>query len=450
MSREGIVESVTASDGDLSATADLDDAPAFEAIQALPGLCSLIKRSPTLDGQLPLRAAQHCSPVFEGNEAGFQLVLSQPMALRRNRRGLKIDMTPPAFEQTQQQVRGAIDRLVEGGFLERGGYWHRLLAEDALPVQRNRIFFWTGFLVKPASGVALRVGRAFNRNSRIAVVEHAIVDRSGFTPLVLVIDGSSLGDQPLYIDEEIGCVLPVASRSSLSLRSIRAAPQVVQAFESFFDAHYFEVKAQKPTGKYRRMLRELSVPPADACDGEVFYAGPNLHSVSTLRLFHGPRGVARKAPPGVSLPFCTVRNVIRSSADWDGVAFTSQRKEATKALAALTRDWRAAGARASGDAYEFLCGYFYGPPRGEPYWGLQPWVFAVTPPGWSSVLDGLPAGGTDGMRGIVHTDQLHSVAMVYRLFAPGRFTIRLGVPLLRFFPIPRRLQSAGMRLIETS
>ena len=54
------------------------------------------------------------------------------------------------------------------------------------------------------------------------------------------------------------------------------------------------------------------------------------------------------------------------------------------------------------------------------------------------------------MRGLIHTDQFHSVAMVYRLYTPGRLTIRLGAPVLRFFPIPRRLQSAGMRLLETS
>jgi hypothetical protein len=40
--------------------------------------------------------------------------------------------------------------------------------------------------------------------------------------------------------------------------------------------------------------------------------------------------------------------------------------------------------------------------------------------------------------------------MVHRLFTPGRLTIRFGASLLRFFPIPRRLQSAGMRLLETS
>jgi hypothetical protein len=145
-----------------------------------------------------------------------------------------------------------------------------------------------------------------------------------------------------------------------------------------------------------------------------------------------------------------VRNVVRISADWDGRAFTSERKETAKAMAALARDWRAAGGRTSGNAYEFLSGYSYPPARSEPYWLLQPWVFAVTPPGWSSVLDGLPAEGTDGMRGIIHTDQFHSVAMVHRLFTPGRLTIRFGASLLRFFPIPRRLQSAGMRLLETS
>src|SRR5262245_38096180 len=164
--------------------AEVSDAPvAFEAIHALPGFCRLVQRSPTLDGSLPLRAAQHCSPVFEGNAAGFQICLEQPIALARKRIRLSVDMTPPAFEQTPQHVRGEIDGLVAAGLFERGGHWHRLLARDALPVRGTRIHLWSGFLVRPAPGVALRVGPAFNRRSRVRVLEHAIADRSGFTPL---------------------------------------------------------------------------------------------------------------------------------------------------------------------------------------------------------------------------------------------------------------------------
>jgi hypothetical protein len=439
-----------AQEGDVTAaTGAATDAWAFEAIQALPGFCTLIKRSPTLDGQLPLRAAQHCSPVFEGNEAGFQIVLAQPMSLRRSGRGFRVDMTPPALDQTQRLVRAAIERLVEKGLLQRNGYWHRLLADDAMPFRRNRIFLWSGFLVRPAPGVALRVGPAFNRRSRLSVVEHAVADPGGFTPLVLEIDGRALTRRPIWIEQEIGCLLPIASQAHLTLRSIRSAPEVVRAFESFFDAHYFQVKQAKPTGKYRRLVRDgAAAPPAETCEAQVFYAGPAIHEVSTLRRFHDPRGVTRQPPPGVSLPECTVRNVARFSADWDGQAFTREKKETAKALRALARDWRAAGGHTTGDGYEFISGYAFPPGRDEPYWLLQPWIFAVTPPGWSCVVDGSPIGGSDGMRGVIRTDQFHTLAMVYRLYIPGRIVVRPGATILRFFPIPRRLQAASMRTLD--
>lgn len=420
----------------------------FEAVQSLAGFCTLVKRSPTLDGQLPLRAAQHCSPVFEGNEAGLQICLAQPMTLRRTRRGLHVDMTPAALHQTQRETRGAIRALVAKGLLERDGYWHRMFAEDALPSRGNRLFLWTGYLVRPARGVALRVSGAFNRRSRISVLEHAIVDSSGLTPLVLEIDGGQLGESPLWIDEEIGCVLPVAAAADMKLASIRKAPEVVREFETFFDAHYFEIKKTKPTGKYRRLVRETSASTSGACETRVYSAGPAIHEVSDLRRFHGPRGVASRPPPGVSLPACTVRNVGTIDVHWDGQAFTRERKEIGPALRSLARDWRAAGGRTDGDGYEFLSGYVFGPGRDEPYWLLQPWVFAVTPPGWSSVVDGLAAGGSDGMRGIIRTDQFHTVSMVFRLYTPGRIVVRSTAPLLRFFPIPRRIQSAPMRLLD--
>jgi hypothetical protein len=223
---------------------------------------------------------------------------------------------------------------------------------------------------------------------------------------------------------------------------------VVREFETFFDADYFELKKSKPTSKYRRLVRERGASPGATCAARVFSAGPAIHEVSTLDRFHGPRGVASQAPVGVSLPACTVNNVGRIDVDWDGQAFTRERKDLDSALRSLARDWRAAGGRTDGDGYDFLAGYVFGPGRDEPYWLLQPWVFAVTAPGWSSVVDGLPAGDSDGMRGIIRTDQFHTVSMVFRLYTPGRIAIRRGASLLRFFPIPRRIQSAPIRLVE--
>jgi hypothetical protein len=423
---------------------------AFEAIQALPGFCRLYKRSPTLDGSLPLRAVQHCAPVFEGNEAGFQISLEQPMTMRRNRRGIHIDMTPPAFRQTQDEARGRIERLVEEGLIRRGGYWHRLFSQEALPIRGSRIHLWSGFLVRPAAGVCLRVGQAFNRRSRISVVEHVIVDASAFTPLVLEIDGKNLSSEPLWIEGEIGCVLPIAPAARMTLSPVRRAPKVVETFETFFSSHYFEMKKSRPTGKYRRMLRNQETEPAaTTCNAEVLYAGPAVHALSSLTRFHGPAGVARRAPEGVALPRCTVRNTARIDAAWDGQSFTRDERGLARVLPALERDWRAAGGSLSSDGYEFLSGYLFTQNRDEPYFLVQPWVFSLTPPGWSTVVEGLTVAGSDGMRGIIQTDRFHPVSMVYRIFAPGPVVVPRGAPLMRFFPIPRRLQNATMRLLET-
>ena len=56
---------------------------AFEIVTLLPGFTTLQKRSGELDGNLPVRAARYCGPVFEGNAAGFQITLAQPMTLAR-------------------------------------------------------------------------------------------------------------------------------------------------------------------------------------------------------------------------------------------------------------------------------------------------------------------------------------------------------------------------------
>ena len=421
---------------------------AFDAIHALPGFCQLVKRSATLGGNLPLRAARHCGPVTEGNRAGFQINLVQPMTLRRGEDGVEVDLTPTAFELTQEEVRSCLQRLVVEGILEAEGYWHQLLKRDALPLRGARMHIWTGYLVRPQPGVALRVGRAYNRRSRISVIDHAICDSTDFTPLLLEVDTSDFTAEPRWIDGEIGSLLPVARAAEMTLQRLEAHHPERASVETFFDSDYFAIKKDRPTGKYRRKIRGAAAPVSPTCRAEVLFAGPAVHTLSSLRRFHSRLGLTPRVPVGDGLPFCTVRNIATINAFWDGQTFSRQEGLASSAVRKLRADWGRAGGNTSSDVYEFLRGYYFGPSRDEPYWQLQPWVFSNTAPGWSTVVEGACIGDIDGMRGVIHTDSFHPISMVYRMYAPGPILLRKNLPLMRFFPISRVLQDATMRTMS--
>ena len=107
---------------------------AFEVVTLLPGFTSLQKRSGELDGNLPVRAARYCGPVFEGSAAGFQITLAQPMTLARTRRGnTECVMTDPTLKQVSEEVDEALERGVNHGLMARGDYWHRMFRGNALP-----------------------------------------------------------------------------------------------------------------------------------------------------------------------------------------------------------------------------------------------------------------------------------------------------------------------------
>jgi len=67
-------------------TEPASDAP-FEIVTLLPGFTTLQRRSGELDGNLPVRAARYCGPVFEGNGGWFQDHARQPDDDRRARGG---------------------------------------------------------------------------------------------------------------------------------------------------------------------------------------------------------------------------------------------------------------------------------------------------------------------------------------------------------------------------
>src|SRR3954465_5311733 len=116
----------------MSTAADSMTDSAFELVTLMHGFTHLAKRSGELDGNLPVRAARYCGPVFEGSAAGFQIQVDQPMTVRPRRGGggraeVAWNLTPPALQAVTERVSDALEKGVREGLLARNGFWHRLL-----------------------------------------------------------------------------------------------------------------------------------------------------------------------------------------------------------------------------------------------------------------------------------------------------------------------------------
>jgi hypothetical protein len=78
---------------------------------------------------------------------------------------------------------------------------------------------------------------------------------------------------------------------------------------------------------------------------------------------------------------------------------------------------------------------------------VTPWVFAVTPPGWSSVVDGYHLPSLDGMRGVISTDIFHGIGHVSQFYKQGEITIKRSALLERVLPVPRQLLQADYNAV---
>ncbi|HEX2657086.1 MAG TPA: hypothetical protein VHU40_02385 [Polyangia bacterium] len=420
---------------------------AFEVVNLLPGFTRLSKRSGELDGNLPVRAARYCGPVFEGSAAGFQIVLAQPMTVSRDERGkVAWNLTPPALSLVTEQVDAALDLGVREGLLERGSFWHRLFSGDGLPVRGQRAFIWTGMMVRPRAGLWLVIGGAFNRRSRVALVDHAVTDPERFVPLVLEVDLRAVGPEPCWLESELGCVTPVAPRVRLHKQALTAGAPELRQFAEFFSEHYFETKARHPTATYVRCQRERRMKADETCDARLLYAGPDVHDIDEFRRFLTPAGwSATPASPG-ALPFAVIRNMAPLSWTWQGQTHSAFEVKHKRCLPALRTLWKASFGDEHRAAYEFLSGYALGEQWDQPYVQVQPWVFMPTSTGWSTLVDGVHRPPDyDGMRGLIATDWFHALAMVLRLFGPSTVTIPTRAPLLRALPVQRAVLELGFR-----
>jgi hypothetical protein len=72
-------------------------------------------------------------------------------------------------------------------------------------------------------------------------------------------------------------------------------------------------------------------------------------------------------------------------------------------------------------------------------------VFAITPPGWSSLIDTYHLEGLDGMRGVISTDGYFGIPPLWQFYKPGKFAVSRGTPLVRVLPVPRQLLPSTFR-----
>ncbi|WP_437534555.1 hypothetical protein WME79_10305 [Sorangium sp. So ce726] len=454
----------------------------FEVLDAL-GLCRLTRRTGDLDGAVPLRVAKACVPLLEGNAFGLQITLARPIEVRRRLGSLRAEPAGEHREALARAHRAALTRLVSQGFLAPEGAWHRALRGGLAWTSRKglgppRLRLWTGLLVRPDPGLWLRVAGAANRrNALIEVSEAYLADDGAFVPLVVELRVRDEAPQHLQLEGEIGCIAPVLPDVQIEACSLADAPEVGRAHAEFYDAKYFAVKKGQVTRKYRRLVGgtaggrnagagegsagegsagegsggEASAGPARVRLVVAGPAAPEIAEVTEVTTAAGPdpvpwRGGARR------LASIVVRNAVPFRATFDGhtLAVAPEAPRLAEGAAAVERTF----ARTFGDdfiaanrgALWYLTKYFTPHPPGEPHFFVKPWAFTRTPPGWSSLLDGVHGDGYDVMRGVVATDAFFATPAVFhvrRLGAP--IEVPEGAPLLRIVPIPRDLLRAGFR-----
>ena len=436
--------------------------PHFEAIDALDGAVTLVTRSATLDGSMPLRAVQGCAPLLEGNAYGLQISLRLAWRARRSLGrwrvepvahedlitawGLaKTDASPTAHAALDALTRARVTTLVARGWLPRDGVWARTL-DRAVTVSATpegpavRVF--TGLLVKPARGCVLRVARAANRRSlAYDIAETLYADSERFTPLV--VDCLPSPDvRELRLEGEIATlsVLPVAR--GVTGHELEARPAIGRRHLSFYDAAYFDEKRRgEVTRKYRRAFTDDTAPSDEAPTAtEVVRCANGSYVPERSSRVASPEGIREIASP---IDTVTFANEIDFTARWDGarVLLTWDRPALDRRSAVIHTRWRALYPELRGREGEgallYLSRYFTPHPHGEPHCFTKPGAFVVTPDGWSSLVEGCPAPGYDVLRGVVRTDAFHATPAVFAFGAPCEVRVPAGRPLLRVYPTPR-------------
>ncbi len=426
----------------------------FEVLDCLDSLFRLARRSPTLDGSVPVRVARACVPLLEGNAHGFQLNLERPLRLTRRWGRWRAAWSEEDGRDLERRHRGAVPRLGVEGFLASAPWTKALAAGLAQPAAGGQRLF-TGLLVKPDKGTWLRVTNAANRrNTLFEVVEQVIPDDDAWVPLVLELRPRPGAPRHFGISGEVACLAALRPGVRFREGALNDATELAAAHARFYDRAYFEGKKEDSTGKYRRSVAGESAIAGDEVGvGRVVRIGRSLVDILPLGPFTTASGPAPVARPHDSRRIDTLvfRNEVAFTAFYDGhtLALDYDRKGLRAKAEVVERAFLAAAP----DSLEhpgaalYLTRYFTPHPPGEPHFFLKPWAFTQTPAGWSSLLDGLHGDGYDVMRGVVSTDSFFATPAVFRIHRVGApVFVPEGRPLLRVVPVPRPLLAADFRM----
>ena len=424
----------------------------FELVDALDGLFVAEKRSATLDGAIPLRAAQGCKPFLDGNEAGYQLRMAEPALVRLVEGGFEFHVGERFAAGLGEGYEDSLERLVAGGLLCRDGYWHRALGRGVGWVDGDRVCLWTGLLIRAAADTRVLQTGAFNRRVRATVEDCVIADEDGFVPVVLELAVSSFVGGELWLDTEVACLLPVWADVDVDVCPLEADPSVGDRFLRFYSQDYIDKRvARGVAGKYRRLVA------GERDDGwerggrsRLVFAGPDAHTIERFHRFATAAGVSPVDPSGRGPVFAVVRNIGRVSATFDGITVRDVAFDVADIVAhAREQFFRTCGMEVADLFAGSLASYANGisPPGMEPRFVIKPWAFMRTPPGWSSVLDGVHHGVAEGLRGVQSTDSYHGIGTTMEFVKPASFTIETGEALDRVLPVPRALLRAPFRQV---
>lgn len=419
--------------------------PCFTVVDAFSKLFRLTKRSPTLRGSVPLRVAQACVPLLEGNAFGFQLTTNARIPLTRSTLGWSLDLSDEELAQRRQEFAQARARLVAASSLKPGDPWLRVLDEETLFAGKSRrlgrhprLRLWTGLLVRPDRGVRLRLFQTGSRRSHgFSVEETVFSDPDAFVPLILNLHIEKAAGRTLVLSGEMACLAPLPGTVRFATPPLAQRLEVGRAHADFYAPSYFQKKEAAATRRYRKQIDtrpvEKTVEGADpVC--EVIACGPANFEV-------------------VADEHVLFRNQLDFSFRFDGqsVAFEFDRALLARRGRALWQRFStlygADFATTHQGALLYLSKYFTTHPPGEPHFFVKPWAFTRTPAGWSSLVDGCAGDGYDVLRGVVATDQFHATPSVFAIHRTDEdLAVPAEAPLCRLYPLPRTLLHAGFSL----